>query len=155
MGRNDRKGRAGRKGLGGGRGLGEPFRDHPLSPLERTAYGAVGGAFVGCLALLVGALNIALALASGTKISFDELEPLFFYLAAFVVAGGVMGLLGPITRTRVGRYVLGMVGAGVALLIMTRGFFGPYSGWEAHQWVITLGLSLVFGIVIARHLNDW
>lgn len=119
------------------------------------AWGAVGGALLGCLALLLGALNIAVALAGGTEIDFGELEPLFFYFAAFVVAGGVMGLLGPIKRTLVGRYGLGVVGAGVALLIMTRGFFGPYSGWETHHWVITLGLSPVYGIMIARHLHDW
>jgi hypothetical protein len=119
------------------------------------AFGAVGGAFMGCFALLLGALHIALALASGTRISFDDIAAIFFYFAAFVVAGGVMGLLGPIKRTLIGRYGLGVAGAGVALLIMTRGFFGPYSGWEAREWVVTLGCSLIFGIVIARHLHDW
>lgn len=129
-----------------------PFITEP--PLRRARTGALYGAFGAALALAVGAVRIVFALASGRRISFDELRGLGFYAAGFVLAGAVVGLLWPWTRTVRGRYAVGVAGAAIGFFIMMQGFFGTTPSWDGAHWFTWVSGSLLFGAMIGYHLAD-
>jgi uncharacterized membrane protein len=130
------------------------LEDQGGSPRERAVTDAIFGAIAGSLALVVGGVRILFALPGGTRVRFNELQGIVFYFAAFVLAGAVLGLLGPMKRTRPGRYALGVLGAGIAMLVMMRGFKGAFSQWGGAVWASALFCSLFFGVALARQMAD-
>lgn len=102
---------------------------------------------------MAGAVRILSALRGGARIRFDELQGILFYFAAFLVAGAVVGLLWPMKRSRLGRYTLGILGAGIAILMMMRGFKGPLTRWDGAHWFSVLFCSLIFGVALARQIR--
>jgi hypothetical protein len=122
--------------------------------LRRALTGALYGAFAGALALAVGAIRIVFALAGGTRISFEELRGFVFYVGGFVLAGAVVGLLWPLTRTARGRYAVGVAGAGVGFFVMMQGFFGLMPAWDGARWFAWVGSTFFFGAMLGYHLPD-
>lgn len=128
------------------------FSERP--PLQRAFLGALGGAFFAALALAVGAVRIVIALAGGTRIESEELQWVVFYVGGFVLAGAAVGLLWPLTRTGAGRYIVGVLGAAIGLLMMMRGVYGPPPVWDAGHWFSWVVCTSVFGIFLGRQLAD-
>ena len=116
--------------------------------------GALVGAFIAALALLVGSARIGFALAAGQRIQFDELHVLFYYVGAFVVGGAVVGLLWPLRRAQFGNLGVALAGVTMGMLLLLRGIHGPYAQWGGREWLMLLLLSPVFGLILAHLLKD-
>ena len=125
-------------------------------PLRRALTGALYGSFAGALALAlaVGGIRIVFALVGGTRITLEELRGFVFYVGGFVLAGAVVGLLWPLTRTVRGRYGVGGAGAGVGFFVMMQGFFGLMPAWDGARWFTWVSGSFLFGAMLGYHLAD-
>lgn len=122
--------------------------------MRRALTGALYGAFAGAFALAIGAIRILFALAGGTRINLEELRGFVFYVGGFVLAGAVLGLLWPLTRTVPGRYAVGVAGAAVGMFVMMQGFFGLTPSWDGSHWFAWVGSTLIFGAGLGYHLAD-
>src|SRR5690242_13168354 len=83
---------------------------------ERVKSGIVVGAAIGGLLLLIGIVRAVIAVIGGQQVTADGLRDLglaLVYVAAFAMAGGVVGAFWPLRRTRPGAYFLGYLGAGI------------------------------------------
>jgi len=102
------------------------------------------------LALVAGALRISIALLRGRTISFDDLHILAFYVGGFIVAGSVVGLAWPLTRTPIGRYSVGVLGAALMLGVFITGIDGSPLNWDSDYRFIWLLCTLIFGVAFGR-----
>src|SRR5688500_12137469 len=109
-------------------------RPAPPGLFGRIYWGALGGLFVAALALVAGALRIALALLRGREIPFDDLHVLGYYVGGFVLAGVIVGLLLPFARSTLARLATGVLGAGVMLGSFVIGIAGSPAGWDGAAW---------------------
>jgi hypothetical protein len=117
-------------------------------------WGAAYGLFGAVFALLIGALRIAIALAKGRHIRFDDLHILGFYIGGFIAAGAIIGVLWPFTRTRSGRYGVSIFGASIFVSSFTVGIFGRPTLWEGaviFSWAVS---SMLFGAMLAKQLKQ-
>ncbi len=130
---------------------------NPQAPRQTTASllfnalaGALHGLIMALLGLLVGLIRIVIALASGVSIAPGELGLIVYYVGAFAAAGAVGGLLWPLRRWVVGRYLLGIVVASVGMLILGIAESGPISQWDDAAWIAASICAVVFGITLGH-----
>ena len=124
-----------------------------MSLVRRTALGAVGGATIGALFLLVGLVRALIALRSGANVTVDEPSSLpaqmAFYVLGFVGAGAVSGFLWPLTNSRLGTCLLGVVGMSIPVAAVVSIEDGPPWTWSTQTRTIWLLMTLVFGLAAA------
>ncbi len=105
----------------------------------------VAALFVG-----VGLVRALVVFLSGHGVSFAGLWPtLGWYVGGFAVGGGLAGLLWPVTRSRLGRYFLSILGAACVVGALFIESDGPPWVWTTGTLAGFAGLSLVFGLAAA------
>jgi hypothetical protein len=102
------------------------------------------------LALVFGALRISMALLRGRRISFDDLHILAFSVGGFIVAGSMVGVAWPLTRTSLGRYSVGVLGAAMMLGVFITGIDGSPLHWDHGYRFTWLLCTLIFGVAFGR-----
>lgn len=70
---------------------------------------------------------------------------LSLYFAAGVVGGALVGALRPLTRSRLGSMVVGVVAMTPVFLGVGILLFGPFSGWGEDNWVPMLLGAVILG----------
>ena len=115
--------------------------------LRRIGIGALGGVLVAILFLAVGLVRATIALVGGRRVSFEGLWPtVAWYVGGFASAGVVVGFLWGLTRYRLGRWVLAVIGAACVVgALFTESDGAPWK-WNHDTVVGFAGLSLVFGL---------
>lgn len=92
-------------------------------------------------------------LARGKRVQFEDLHFIFYYAGAFIVAGAIVGLLWPMRITTVGRYALGIIGAGIGMTIMMVGLTGSIARWSGAEWFSGIFCTIFFGVLLAREIE--
>jgi hypothetical protein len=127
------------------------FMASPLNPrLLRVRNGAIAGLAIALLAIGVGLGRALLAFLSGSTVGFADLFPtIAWYVTAFVVAGGFVGLFWP-GDDSAGRRRLLFIG-GVAIVVGVIGVVesGPPQAWRLFDWLVWVGLSVAFGLALS------
>lgn len=124
--------------------LREELASAPLTALAGAAVGAVLALF----AILVGMIRMVVALVAGTRLSFEELGLLAYYVGGFVAGGALAGLLWPFRRWIGGYYGLGVIVMGFVAFGIALAEDGPVAGWSSATWLMIVVLSLVFGLAL-------
>ena len=122
----------------------------PGTPLERARSGALFGAAMATL----GALYVLGRYLLRGQEPFEQhgvtvAAVIVSYYGAGVVAGGCLGVLWPLRRTRAGAAVLGAVGGVLfygAIGVMSAG--SPL-GWRAGEWAPPVVMGLVWAVLSA------
>jgi hypothetical protein len=115
--------------------------------LKRVAIGSLGGVLVAAAFLLIGLIRAVIAFIGGRHVSLDDLWPtIAWYAGAFAIAGIVGGLLWDLSRYRLGRWALTILGAACVVGVLFVQSDGAPWGWGYDTVVGFTGLSLVFGL---------
>ena len=123
----------------------------PLSPrLLRVRNGALAGLATAILALGVGLVRALLAILGGQTVGLEGLLPTtFWYVVAFVLAGGCAGLVWPQRDSPARRRLVLIAGMAVVVGIIVSVESGAPQTWRTFEWLMWLGLSLVFGLALS------
>jgi hypothetical protein len=119
------------------------------TPSERFLNGAKFGV---AMALLLSLYVLLLRAVQGNE-PFEKLgvtvpAVIIAYLAGFTLAGGAIGLLWPIRRTRPGAGVLAALGAFIVYTAVGVPMFGSPFEWGLGQWLGTLFIAAIwFGLI--------
>lgn len=116
------------------------------------------GAACGASLLVVGLLRAGVAVVmSGTHVTNDGRNYLglaALYVSSFGTAGGVLGALWPLRRSRIGAYLLGYIGAAIVcsvcgIIVMTMEHEN-----DAMEFVFVVGIgTLIFGTVAGYRIR--
>ncbi len=115
---------------------------------RRATQGAIVGAVLGGLGLLVGLARASIALLSGTHVVFGEmlLVPTL-YIGGFAFAGACVGALAPVSRGLVGRFVVGFLAAAIVSTFLARAMDGPLASWGRVQFQTIAVMTAFFGLI--------
>ena len=115
---------------------------------RRVGMGALTGAAVGVLCLLVGLLRAIVAIVFGEHVSAlrsEDIKGLVYYVGGFTAAGILVSAVWPLLTTRFARY-LGFSLAGIVVMIAI--LAAEKGGLLAHKrsdWIGAVVLGIFFG----------
>lgn len=110
--------------------------------------GAMVGAVIALLALIVSLISVAGVLLSGTPVQFDESGVLVYYVGGFLIGGGSAGALWPVRRWIGGYYGQGVVMMSGVMFAVAFGEEGLPSKWDPSTWVLSMVLGILFGVAL-------
>lgn len=124
----------------------------PLSPhLLHVRNGALAGLALAVVALAVGLAWALWAIVSGASPGLAGfLSPIGWYVAAFVIAGGLAGLVWPRRDSPARRRLVFMAGMAIVVGVIISLAAGSPGSWPMSGWLIWTGLSVVFGLAASR-----
>jgi hypothetical protein len=106
------------------------------------------------IGLVRAAIALAFALALSHKVDFDRVaQPLAWYIVGFALAGGLVGLLWPLSRFRPLRYMLGIVAAMCFMGAIVIAESGAPRGWSRDALIGWIGLSAAFGLAVGLGID--
>jgi hypothetical protein len=117
---------------------------------QNALWGLAGGALLALFFLGVALLRLIAALAMGrrvtTEFSTPDLTELVYYVAGCMLAGAIVGAVGPMLRSTFARYVLGAVAGAIWSICITLG--GHSVGrLQSITWLIGAAMGALFGLV--------
>lgn len=123
--------------------------------------GSLGGAAFAAMLLaipaLFGVLLAVVQLVTGPPIQPSELIEIvlfaMFYIASGAAAGAAGGLVWDVASGRLGSLLVGVVSMSVFVWFMILSQEGDPLTWEQFDWIVWVGLSLVFGIALGWGLG--
>jgi hypothetical protein len=120
----------------------------PLSPrLLRVRNGVLAGLATAVLALGVSLFRALLAILGGQTFSLEGVLPtLSWYVAAFVLAGAFAGLVWPQRDSLARRRLVFIASMGIVVGITVSLESGAPQTWRIFEWLMWVGLSVVFGL---------
>ena len=127
----------------------------PLSTEGRIGWGLLFGVILGLFGLGVGAVRAGGALSGGATLSGlteDDVALSLLFVAAFGLAGALLGALWPLRRWSLGALLLGYLGAGI--VFSTLGLF-MLRGADREYFVRVTGIcTLFFGTISGLMIRD-
>lgn len=122
--------------------------------LKRLAAGSLCGLALALAFVAIALIRAGVALANSNTVSFNGIaQPLAWYMIGFTVAGGVVGLLWPLSRFRPLRYVLGIVAAMCFMGAIVIADSGPPRAWSRDALLGWAGLSAAFGLAVGLGID--
>ena len=126
-----------------------------MEAIGRAVFGALLGGVGALLMLGVGLLRALGGMLSRTPVSTDGLWPgILLYPAGFMTAGAVIGIAWPLQRSTLGRYGLGVLGAGVAFLFIMHIIAGPIAQWDGTTYFSLAMCTIIFGPLLGYLLRN-
>jgi hypothetical protein len=127
----------------------------------RLRKGAKYGALLGLLGLVVGVARMVVALLgghSGPGVQYEVFSGALVavaYLGGFVVAGIVLGALWPLSRTRLGCYLLGYLAAAICSVAWTLmvAWDEPHTASVTPYLVAGAVTTLLFGSIAGYYVD--
>ena len=121
---------------------------------KRAARGALGGLIFAGLAMLVGLARAIIVAFTGRHIGSDGLvRGLSYYAVGLGAAGALVGLLWPLRRGLIGRFVLGVCAAAVAMAFVIASDSGPIASWRGEQLQALALFALIVGLPIGYQIG--
>ena len=121
---------------------------------NRAACGALGGLILAVLAMLVGLARAIIVAFTGRHIGSDGLvRGLSYYALGLAAAGALVGLLWPLRRGLIGRFVLGICAAAVTMAFIIASDHGPIASWRGEQIQALALFALIFGLPIGYQIG--
>jgi hypothetical protein len=126
-----------------------------MTSMQRALFGALIGGILSLLLLAFGLLRALVVVLSGRHISTDGVWPaILLYPIGFMVAGVFVGIAWPLQRRRFGRYLLGILGAGIVFAFIMRIISGPVVRWDGATYIAFAICTLIFGLVAGFQLRE-
>jgi hypothetical protein len=125
-----------------------------MNLLKRMGISALCGFALALAFVLIGLVRAAFALALSHKVNFDSVaQPLAWYIAGFALAGGLVGLLWPLSRIRPLRYMLGIIAAMCFMGAIVIAESGAPRSWSRDEFIGWIGLSAAFGLAVGLGID--
>lgn len=125
-----------------------------MKHLKRLVVGALVGLALALAFIVIGLVRAGVAIAYSKTVNFDGVvQPLAWYVIGFAFAGGLVGLLWPISRVRPLRYVLGILAAMCFMGAIFISDSGAPGSWSRDTLIGWAGLSAAFGLAVGLGLD--